>query len=418
MNADFLTFVNLIKDELTGEMTLESFDFEKIIKIAESQGMKTLLFSVLKKYNNDGRLKNASENFLEFEVNVTKRVFEYTKTQYEVNKVIKALEKEGISCVILKGDTLSSIYPHSELRMSGDTDILIDIKKEKKCLKLFKKMGCYVKKRTRTNNQSVIVHPKAGKFEIHISMDTKEVSEVWYNNVELVKEPYREEAVSGVYKYKTLSYTDTALNLVLHVVKHFISGISHMRMVTDTVLFMDRNYDKIDFKRVCDTLSSLNYLTFFKCLCYIGNVYLGLEKLEAEEKVKEQSEKILEDIYNCGVYGFDKLDGDTYTYSIYSQNRFEKFGKNQNKSYKNYKIKLLINDTFDLIFKNKYEMMTIYPVLKKHIYLLPFMYIYRFFSCAFNTVFGKKNKKPDEDTQNNQEFMEKRLELFEKMDMM
>ena len=130
MTTDFLTFVNLIKDELTGEMTLENVDFEKIIKIAESQGMKTLLFSVLKKYNNDGRLKNAFENFLEFEINVTKRVFEYTKTQYEVNKVIKALEKEGISCVILKGDTLSSIYPHSELRMSGDTDILIDIKDE------------------------------------------------------------------------------------------------------------------------------------------------------------------------------------------------------------------------------------------------------------------------------------------------
>ncbi len=418
MNTEFLTFLNLIKDELTGEMTLESLDYDKIIKIADSQGMKTLLFSVLKKYNENAGLKNAAEGFEQLEMSVTKNVFQYTKTQYEVNQVIKALEKEGIECVILKGDTLSSLYPHSELRMSGDTDILINVKDERKCLKLFKKMGCYVKKRTRTNNQSVIIHPKAGVFEIHISMDTKEVSQIWYNNIELLKEPYREVTVSGIYKYKTLSYTDTALNLILHVVKHFISGISHMRMITDTVLFMDKNHVKIDFKRISDTLSVLNYTTFFKCLCYIGNVYLGLENLKADNEVKQLSEKILDDIYNCGLYGFDKLEAQTYTYDIYSKNRFDRFGKNTYKSYKAYKTKLLINDTFNLIFKNKYEMMKLYPVLKKHIYLLAFMYIHRIFSCASHALLGKKTKEVQENVQDNQEFMKKRLELFEKTDLM
>ncbi len=418
MNTEFLTFLNLIKDELSGEITVNSVDFEKYSKLAGLQGMKTLLFSVFKKYKELSKLEVDENTFKNYEISVTKAIFNYTKTQYEVNKVIKALEKEGIECVILKGDTLSSIYPHSELRMSGDTDILINKKDERKCLKLFKKMGCYVKKRTRTNNQSVIVHPKAGTFEIHISMDTAEVSQVWYNNIELIKESYREVVVSGIYKYKTLSYTDTALNLVLHVVKHFISGITHMRMVTDTVLFLDRNYDKIDFDRISNTLSALNYNTFFKCLCYIGNVYLGLKNLKTDNEIKEQAEKILEDIYNCGLYGFEKLEAQTYTYSIYSKNRFDKFGKNSYKSYKSYKTKLLINDTFDLIFKNKYEMMKLYPVIKKYVFLLPFMYIYRFFSCVSHVVFKKKKDIPQDNSQTNREFFEKRLELFEKTDMM
>jgi len=417
MNKDFLVFLNLIRDEISGGMSLDEVDFDKIIKIANSQGMSTLLFSVLKKYYNEGMLNGDIQSFRQFEALVTGKVINYTKKQYEVNRVVKALEKEGIDCVILKGDTLSEIYPHSELRMSGDTDVFINIKNEKKCLKLFKKMGCYVKKRTRTNNQSVVVHEKAGTFEIHISMDTKQVSEIWYDNIELVTEPYREVKVSGVYKYKTLSYTDTALNLVLHVIKHFISGISHIRMVTDTVLFMDRNYDKIDFKRLFDVLSHLNYDVFFKCLCYIGNVYFGLESLDADKNVKEKAEAVLCDIYECGIYGFDKLEEQTYTYDIYSKNRFDKFADKKGGSYKKYKTKLLINDTLDLIFKNKYEMMKLYPILKKHTYLLFVMYVYRFFSCAFHFVFGKKAVYNDDQNDKNREFMEKRLELFEKTDM-
>ncbi len=416
MNTNFLTFLNLIKDELSGSLSMDSVLFSDVYKIADLQGMSTLLFPVFKKYFESRRLTADMQDVKKYELSVTGNVFNYTKKQYEVNKVIKALEKEGIECIILKGDTLSSIYPHSDMRMSGDTDILINPKCEKKCLKLFEKMGCYVKKRTKTNNQSVIVHPTAGKFEIHISMDTKQVSEIWYDSVELVKEPYREVFVSGIYKYKTLSYTDTALNLVLHVVKHFVSGIAHMRMITDTVLFMDRNFDKIDFERISATLKHLNYETLFESLKYVGNKYLGLTNLAINEKYSDNALKLLEDIYKCGDYGFDKLEAQSYTYDIYSKNRFEKFGKG---TYKNYKIKILLNDTFDLIFKNKYEMMKLYPVLEKKPKLLVFMYVHRFFSCVSHTLFGKKKKSDtNEQSSEDKEFLQKRLELLDKMDMM
>ncbi len=417
MTLEFLRFINLIKEAFLGSIGTEELDFERQLKLASSQGMKTLLFSVFKKYKDAGLLVDEKGLFGQYEMSVRSDVINYTKKQYEVNKVIKELEKNGVGCVILKGDTLSDVYPDSELRMSGDTDIFIDIKNEKKCLKLFKKMGCYVKKRTRSNNQSVIVHEKAGTFEMHISMDTKQVSEIWYDNLELVKEPVREVKVSGVYKYKTLSYTDTALNLVLHVVKHFISGISHMRMLVDTLAFMNKYYDEIDFDRLFDMMAHLNYDTFFKCLLYIGNVYFGFEKLEADDVLKEKAQAVLEDIYNCGLYGFDKLEGQSYTYDIYSKRRFDKFGSKNYKTYKAYKTKILINDTLDLIFKNKYEMMKLYPVLRKHIFLLPFMYVYRFFSCASHFVFGKKASL-NENNSSDKEFMSKRLELFEKTDMM
>lgn len=410
----FLIFLNLIKDELNGTLTLGDVDFDSLYSIIKEQGMQTLLFPVLKKYKANGQLKAAEAEFSKYELSVTQSVFKYAQKQFFINEVIKTLEKENIECVILKGDTLSHIYPHGDMRMSGDTDILINPKCEKKCLRLFEKMGCYVKKRTKTNNQSVCVHPKAGNFEIHVSMDTAEVSEIWYDNIELVKEPFREVKVADMFLYKTLSYTDTALNLVLHVVKHFVSGISHMRMITDTVLFMDRYHDKIDFERLENILSHLKYNTLYESLRYIGNVYLGLRNINYSDEYKQKAESMLYDIFECGEFGFDILEGHTYTYSQYSKNRFETFGKG---SYKAYKRKILINDTFDLIFKNKYEMMKLYPCLEKNIKLLPFMYVHRFFTCIFKGLTGKAGKTTNTNSEEI-EFFNKRMETLKEMKMM
>ena len=54
-------------------------------------------------------------------------------------KNLTRLENAGIPCVVLKGDTLGVMYHNPDLRMSNDTDILIDKKYEKKCFRFFEK---------------------------------------------------------------------------------------------------------------------------------------------------------------------------------------------------------------------------------------------------------------------------------------
>lgn len=408
-----IDFIRLISDMVSGRVSMNSVVFCDVFDVAKKQGMRRIVLPVLKKYGDSGKLID-EKNELERELlRLSSEIVSYTKKQFAVSEVVKELEENGIECVMLKGDTLAEFYPESDVRMSGDTDLLIDPKKERKCLKIFKKMGCYVKKRTKTNNQSVIMHPKGGKFEVHISLDTKQVTESWYGNIKLISETLRIVKVGGMYGYKALGYTDTAVNLILHFIRHFVGGIANMRMMLDVLLFMEKNCEKIDFDRVKAVLDRLGYDKIYESIKYIGGLYFELENIGYSEKYEKFANKILEDMFECGDYGFDKMEEQNYTYTVYSARRFARFSDG---NYTLYKIKLLILDTYDLIFKNKYEMAKIYPILQKHRFLLPFMYAFRAFSCVFNTLTKRKSKKENAESEGN-EILKKRLELIDELDM-
>lgn len=413
MTKQQIDFLKFTADTLHNRVSFDSIVFSDVFSIAKEQGLRRIVLPTLKKYNDQGKLICEDGEFEKELLKLSTEIVAYTKKQYFVNLVIRELEKNGIDCIMLKGDTLADLYPESDVRMSGDTDLLIDPKKEKLCLKIFKKMGCYVKKRTATNNQSVVVHPKGGKFEMHISLDTKQVTESWYGNLKLLNESFRIVTVADLYQYRTLGYTDTALNLVLHFIRHFVGGIASMRMMFDVLLFMDKNSGKIDFKRIEETFSKLKFTKIYESLKYIGGVYFDLENIDYNSDCKNSADKILCDMFECGNYGFDKMEEQNYTYSVYSQKRFSRFSKG---NYKLYKIKLLILDTYDLIFKDKYEMAKIYPILEKYGFLLPFMYVFRAFSCVFNTLSGKRTKKENVQGENN-EILKKRIELIDELDM-
>lgn len=408
-----LQFLKLISDTLNNRMSFDTVVFDDMFSLAKEQGIGRIILPVMKKYHDEGKLSDDTCCFQKEFTNLSAQIVSYTKKQYVVNKVINELSKNGVDCIMLKGDTLASLYPESSVRMSGDTDLLIDPKKERKCLKLLKKMGCYVKKRTATDNQSVVVHPQGGKFEIHISLDTKQVTENWYGNIQLMSEPLRNVKVAELYEYKTLGYTDTAINLILHFIKHFVGGIANIRMMLDTLLFFHKNFDKIDFEKVQDVMTTLKFDKIYESLKYIGGVYFNLADIKYNNEFKISADKILEDIFKCGNYGFDKMEKQSYTYSVYSQRRFSRFSKG---SYSLYRKKLLILDTYGLIFKNKYEMMKLYPILEKKAFLLPFMYIYRAFSCVFNTI-TKAKRKSENKQQSENDFLKNRLELIDELDM-
>ena len=413
MTNNQLNFLNLISDALNNRMSFDTVVFSDVYSLACEQGLSRIILPALKKYRDKGKLVDESNSFDKEFIKLSAQIVTYTKKQYAVSRVIDEMTKNGIECIMLKGDTLASLYPERDVRMSGDTDLLIDPKKERKCLKLFKKMGCYVKKRTATNNQSVIVHPHGGKFEIHVSLDTKQVTENWYGNLKLMSEPLRSIKVAGLYEYKTLGYTDTAVNLVLHFIRHFVGGIANIRMMLDTVLFINKNYDKIDFEKTETIMEKLKFDKIYESLKYIGGVYFNLSDIKYNDEFKNSADKILDDIFECGNYGFDKMEQQNYTYSVYSQKRFSRFSKG---NYSLYQKKILILDTYDLIFKDKYEMMKLYPALEKRMFLLPFMYIHRAFSCVFNTLTKRKTKV--ENKSNGENIMlQKRLELIDELDM-
>ena len=386
----------------------------EVLTLAKENGVFGIVLPAAKKLYDRGLLEISDAEMKEQISAMAEKVINYSRRQYAVNKVMKQLSAQGISCVMLKGDILGVMYKNPDLRMSGDTDLLIDIKDEKKCLNFFKNEGAYVKKRTPSNNQSVIVHPTGGTFEIHVSMDTKQISEVWYDGTPAITEPFREVTVGGAYTYQTLGYTDGAVSLAFHFVKHFVGGIAHIRMITDMLLYFSTYHDQIDFERFWNTIDRLKYGKIFRSLMYIGHEYYGFKNLESSEEYKAFADKLLCDIGECCAYGYERLEESGGIYQEYSRRRYSTF---KNGDYKKYQIKILILDAYTLIFKDKYEMMKLYPILLKRRYLPPFMYIYRAFSCVGNVIFGRSRKKTEKRDEKLKELLNERMKLINELDM-
>ncbi len=355
-------------------------EIQQIEKNARMQGVWTVVFAVLKKLSEEDRAEIAADQLAKWQMEINLKVMEYTLRQ---EAMYRFLENELAFCnpVMLKGELMSDLYANPELRMSGDTDILIDQEDEKAVLDAFAAAGGEYKKRSENNNQSVCVHPKAGLFEVHISLDTKEVSEVWYDNLDFGAEEKRQVTLKNGHTVTALGITDSAINMVLHFLKHFISGIAHLKMLGDSLLYLSHYAQQIDFVRVDSVMKQLGYTGIYEAMKQIGKTYFGFFNLSVALGNDTLAEKVLLDVQFCAEQGFSE---ETLSlYNEYSKSRYENYHK---KNYGEYKAKLSQKEVLGRLFPQKTVLYQEYPVLVKHGWLLPSVWIVR----IFKKMLGKK----------------------------
>lgn len=354
-----------------GERVYSKAEIEEIEKIARLQGVWTVVFAVLKKLSEAGRLSAEITTLPKWQIEIQLKVMEYTLRQEAMYRFVE--EKLSFANpIVLKGDLISDLYHEPALRMSGDTDLLIDPKDEKAVLDAFLQESGDYKPRSENNNQTVCVHPKAGKFEIHIALDTKEVTEVWYDNMDFGAEDKRLVTLRNGHTVMALGITDGAINMVLHVLKHFISGISHLKMLGDAILYLSHYADEIDFSRMDEVMKKLGYTSVYETIKRIGVLYFGFSNLASSEQYDDLAGKLLNDLTFCAQNGYQEEVLSAYT--EYSKIRYENY---HNKDYGEYKAGWNGRDTRNRLFPKKTVLYKEYPVLTKHGWLLPMIWIVR-----------------------------------------
>ncbi len=363
-----------------GERQYRTEEIEQIEKTARLQGVWPVVFAVLKKLSEKGLADIPPSQLAKWQMDLNLKVMEYTLRQEAMYTFLEQ-ELAFSKPVMLKGDLISDLYANPELRMSGDTDLLIAPADEKKVLEAFQKAGGEYVPRGGNNNQAVCVHPKAGKFEIHISLDTKEVTEVWYDNLDFGGEEKRQVTLKNGHTVTALGITDGAINMVLHVLKHFISGIAHLKMLGDALLYLSCYWDEIDFHRVDAVMEQLGYRGIYQTMKHIGAKYFTLPNFSLEASLDETAEKLLSDLEYCAQNGF--LEEKLTAYHEYSKAKYE--GKHK-KNYTAYKKELTKRERMERLFPKKTVLYGEYPILMKQGWLLPFVWIVR----IFKKIFGKK----------------------------
>ncbi len=383
-----------------GDRVYSKEEVQSIEKTARMQGVWTVLFAVLKKLHEAGRLAPDITELPKWQMEINLKVMEYTLRQEAMYRFV-AEELSFSNPITLKGDIISDLYANPELRMSGDTDLLIDPKDEGAVLAAFRKVGGDYMPRGENNNQAVCVHPKAGKFEIHIALDTKEVTEVWYDNLDFGAEEKRQVHLKNGHTVTTLGITDGAINMVLHFMKHLISGISHLKMLGDSLLYLSHYWNEIDHKRVDSVMEQLGYSKMYRTLKQLGNQYFGFSNLTEDVSLAQEAKNILLDMNYCAENEF--VEEKLTAYGVYSKARYESYHK---KNYAVYKKELSRRERMERLFPKKTALYGDYPILMKQGWLLPLIWGVR----VCRKVFGKQVVVP---TDNNP-----RLALLKELDLL
>lgn len=284
------------------------------------------------------------------EAEMSKAVYRYIKSEYELENICNALETAKVSFIPLKGSVIRKYYPEPWMRTSADIDVLIhgtDIERAKLYLSENLKY-----KYAGTNEYDVSFYTAGGcHIELHfnlmeddlVSSAAAVLENVWDTAVEHTGCDYWYEMSDELFYYYHIA----------HMAKHFVIGGCGIRPFIDLYILNHKfNFDK----EKCNLLFARGGLTdFAKAAELLSEVWFN--NAEHTDITYRMQEYIL-----CGgVYG-------THENHLMVQQR-KLGGKFEYILYK--------------IFIPYKELKKLYPILEKHRWLTPAMEIRRWFRHIF-----------------------------------
>lgn len=295
-------------------------------------------------------------------------------------QLIDELQGAGFSIQVLKGYAVAGYYAYPESRNAVDVDLLIDLKQEKAIYNVFEQKGFKVAPRSKTSHQGVCRHAKYGVVELHAHLYDELVEDVWFqgmNENEYQAEPPINLIIDGC-NTKTLGYTDQLIFLVLHMIKHFISGGISIRMMLDVALFFAQNSKHIDSNRFWHILEKLQYSTFVHAVLGLVVTYGAFEK-SAFSGMKDFDglllDKLLRDMQRGGYMGVQEMNERQDACMEYNRRILLK--RRSFPEYVKYMVKWKLRSAASHMFPDKVYLFKKYHFLQRYPICLPFVRLYQ-----------------------------------------
>lgn len=409
MDKQFLDFIYLYAVAVNGSVDCpyNKPDYEKIIAFASNQGVLSVVMPLLKKYQDIAKNDSFGALYNEY---LVAAVNNEVKTQ-KIMGIVKKINDSGIKCCLLKGSSLAVLYKNPETRISGDIDILIDEKDEIKALSILEKEGFTINHRTQASNHSVCVHEQLGCIELHVKLYYDFMEDIWFDNIVGIEEQYLEN--DGIY---TLGYTDGYLYVLLHAIKHFISGGLSVRHFSDVLLYAEKYADKIDFDRTNKIIKRLKYDRFEEFIYFVGDKYFDIRNIKAFRTFSEETEEeIFGDMLKGGIFGKNEKERARF-FEIYNERRFNVF---KNEGFGKYMTSWRRDNAKKVISFSKHNIVKRYPYAAKGLFYY-FLALFAHMVYLVKTAFKRRKVVKDVISYRAPEVndnAQKRLELLEKMNM-
>ncbi len=337
-----------IKDNSQFNIEFDSITNEKwklLYKLSVKQDIAALVSFGLEKV---GFLNENNPLFKSFNDETVKALYRYEMQNYDLEWLIEALEVNKIPFIPLKGAEIRKLYYKPYLRTSSDIDILIEKKFLDEIEVLLTKNG--YKKTAQNAHEQSFISPSGTNVEFHYEL----IEKGWAKDAnKILNNPFKNAEKCEGYDYKMKLHSDIFYFYhVAHIAKHFEEGGCGVRPFIDLYL-LDKKIPPS--ARIDELLDGGGLLKFYKVIKAVNGMWFdGLEKNDFLSEVTRF-------VFSGGVYGSaEKM-------ALITQQK--KGGKGRYIFFK--------------IFPPYESLKYVFPIIQKHKWLTPFMYVARWFKLIF-----------------------------------
>ncbi|MEY8461751.1 nucleotidyltransferase domain-containing protein [Streptococcus merionis] len=292
---------------------------------------------------------------------------------HERQKITKWLSRSGIWYMELKGILLKTYYPKLGMREMSDNDILFDESFQKEVKHFFTEEGYSF---TYEINVDAYMKKPIFHFEMHRKLidPLSRIDSDYYDDVKSRLLPDQDRPFA--YHF---SLEDFYLYQTLHDYKHYSQSGTGIRSLVDLFLFLETEYDNLDWRYIKKELFRLSLTDFEQQQRKLAFKLFGAQAVSLTD-LTDDDRNVLSYILSSGTYGL--MENQIINEVNYSNGNQWLYWKER-------------------FFPPVKTMQLRFPTLQKHRYLLPLFYLYRFiptpkrwrnFSLAVCLLSRKKEK--------------------------
>ena len=358
--------LTLIKSALLNEQFSmpEEFELESVIDVANKHKILPIIY-----YGAVNCYGNSNPIVQKMFMDCCKYIVVSERQKFLLSELYTVFDNNNIDYMPLKGAFLKNIYPNSEMRRMGDADILIRENQSDIIKDLLSGLGYEYKYET---DHEIVLNKQELVLELHkklIPERDKEFYSYFKSGWDIAVQDGNNPNLYN------LSPEAQFVFLFAHLAKHYRGGGIGLTHMIDLWVFKRVNFNFINEQAIEKELNKIYLCEFY--LNVMNTLKVWFEDLESTE----MTDFITNAIFESGVYG--TYESKIVSYAAKGNKRKNRKGYNS------------VAKFFKTIFPSPESLSVKYPILKKNKYLLPFIWIIRWFHTLFFD-FRKIKTKSDE----------------------
>lgn len=366
----------------------EAVDWEKLFQLAKEQTVYPMVLYVLKQqpelYGVDHKEWVKRELRILLVAEVSRRD--------ESAKLLRVLEEAGVTPVVLKGYSLSVLYPEPTVRQSADLDIYVGLENENKAQEVLRAYGVNVKERAAEAQEASCYFEPVGCIELHAWLMGKDDRTAWLaNNPSGITQPFKIVTLENGDCVRTLGDDDNMLFLALHFIKHFVKYGANLRNMLDIILFYRYYSLKCDCAKFWNTMEELRFENLIRAMICAGISFFSISPAtfsESDALDKSIVLRVLSDIENGGWMGQKEKEERDRIRLAYEKALYDRTSQHGNLTYiwtKRARVMRLLKE----LFCSKEYLCQKYKYAQKSFILLPVAYLHRGINAIVKLTDGK-----------------------------